>query len=557
MAPARAKGETMSEITIILPDDEIRHVPEGTRVGGLFGEDRTILAASVGNLTVPLDYRLIRSAAVRPIRYADREGNEIYRRSLSFLLAAASRAAFPDSRVVIGHSLSNGYYYDLHGADVPDARTLERLEAEMRRLIEEDRPFLKRFVSVAEAIELFERAGRDDKVKLLKRNFDHDILLYSLDGFSDIPIGPLAPSTGRLARFALAPYPPGFVLRFPDKRHLERMPEAADQTRLFAVYHESKKWSQILKIQNVGELNEEIALKRFPECVQVAEALHEKKIAAIADAIVSALGRARLVFIAGPSSSGKTTFAKRLCVQLRVKGLRPIVLGIDDYFLDREKTPRDANGDYDFEVLEALRVDLLNEHLVRLLAGEEVAVPRFDFKSGLSVPEARRLRIEEDQVLIVEGIHGLNDRLTPRVAPEKKFRIYVSALTQLSIDDYTRIPTTDTRMIRRIVRDHHFRGYSACATIRRWPSVTRGEARHIFPFQERADVVFNTALIYELAVLKAYARRALEEVPPDQPEFAEARRMLTFLHLFTEVDPRPVPPTSILREFIGDSSFEY
>jgi uridine kinase len=547
----------MSELTIILPNGEIRHVPEGTRVGELFDEDRTILAASVGNLTVPLDYRLIRSAAVRPIRYADREGNEIYRRSLSFLLAAASKVAFPDSRVVIGHSLSNGYYYDLYGADIPDPRTLERLETEMRRFIEEDRPFLKRFVSVAEAIEVFERAGREEKVQLLKRNFDHDILLYSLDGFSDIPIGPLVPSTGRLSRFSLVPYPPGFVLRFPDKRQVERMPEAADQTRLFAVYHESKKWSQILKIQNVGELNEVIAQKRFPECVQVAEALHEKKIAAIADAIVSSLDRARLVFIAGPSSSGKTTFAKRLCVQLRVQGLRPIVLGLDDYFLDREKTPRGANGDYDFEVLEALQIDLFNDHLVRLLAGEEVGVPRFDFKSGLSIPEARRIRIEEDQVLIVEGIHGLNDRLTPRIAPEKKFRIYVSALTQLSIDDYTRIPTTDTRMIRRIVRDHHFRGYSACETIRRWPSVTRGEARHIFPFQERADVIFNTALIYELAVLKAYARRALEEAPPDQPEFAEARRMLAFLHLFTEVEPRPVPPTSILREFIGDSSFEY
>lgn len=545
------------DLTIDLPNGSKRAVPPGTRVGDVLGDDGEILAASVDNLVVSFHYRLLRSAKVSPLKYGSREGTEVYRRTLSFILSAAAKKVFTKSHVVIGHSLEGGYYFDVEGEEELGGMKLKALEERMRALIAGDHDLSRTYVSVKEAMNMFASLGRQDKVTLLKRNYLHDIAVYGLDDFYDFPVGPLAPKTGRLGRFALSLYPPGFVLRFPDKKNIAKMPPASDQTRLFAVYHESKKWSQILHIANVGELNETIAKKKFPECVQVAEALHEKKIASIADQISANFRKTRIVFIAGPSSSGKTTFAKRLGVQLRVNGVRPVAIGMDDYFVDRDKTPKDDRGEFDFEALDALNVELFNEHLVRLLDGKEVTCPRYDFKSGLSMPDGHTLKLANDQVLIVEGIHGLNDRLTPRIARDRKFLIYVSALTQLTIDDHNRIPTTDTRLIRRVVRDRAFRGYLALDTLRRWPSVIRGESRNIFPYQEGADVIFNTALLYELAVLKSYARRSLEEVPPDQPEFAEARRMLDFLHLFTEVDAAAVPPTSILREFIGGSSFQY
>lgn len=551
------KGNTSMDLSITLLDNTVRSVPWGTSVRDLLGDDGEILAASVDNLTVAVDQLLLRSCTLKPVHYHMKEGGEIYRRTLSFILSAAARKLFPGSQVIIGHSLQGGYYYDMEGPDVLNGVNMARLEQEMRAIIAANVPLVQRYMSVREAIDLFERLERDDKVTLLHRNYDQDIPIYELNGFYDIPLGPLAPSTGRVSKFALSLYPPGFVLRFPDKRNVNRMTAAADQTRLFAVYHESKKWSQILGVRNVGDLNEIIALGKFHECVQIAEALHEKRIASIADEIGRNMGQKRLIFIAGPSSSGKTTFAKRLSVQLRVNGLRPIAIGLDDYFVDRDKTPRDARGEFDFEALGALNIDLFNDHLLKLLKGEEIHVPRYDFKLGKSVPGEHHIHLEEDQVLVVEGIHGLNPALTPRVPLEQKFRVYVSALTQLTIDNYNRIPTTDTRLVRRIVRDYAFRGYSALQTIHRWPSVIRGEARNIFPFQEEADVIFNTALLYELSVLKAYARRALEQVPPDQPEFAEARRILEFLHLFVEGEVTVVPPTSLLREFFGGSSFVY
>lgn len=546
----------MSDLEMQMPDDVIVKVPVGTMVGELF-KDPDILAVSVDNLVVSVYYRLVRSAQIRPLMYGVKEANEVYRRTLSFVLHVAVRKLFPNSRFVIGHSLEGGHYYDVYGEDTVDGTMLFKIEEEMKRLIAADLAPSRRTVSVREALVMFKALNRMDKVKLLLRNYYHDIMIYELDGYSDIPFGPLAPTTGSIKHFSLSLYSPGFVLRFPDKKNILKMPPAVDQTRLFAVYHESKKWSRILQTSNVGDLNETVAKGRFHECVQVAEALHEKKIASIADKIGANLDNARLIFIAGPSSSGKTTFAKRLGIQLRVNGVHPVFISMDDYFVDREKTPRDAAGDYDFEALEALNVELFNEHLLRLPEGEEVTSPRYDFKSGKSLADGHTLKLRNDQVLIIEGIHGLNDLLTVKIPRGKKFKIYVSALTQLTIDDHNRIPTTDTRLIRRVVRDHQFRGYSAMDTIRRWPSVIRGEARNIFPFQEEADVIFNTALLYELAVLKPRARKAFEEVPPDQPEFAEARRILEFLHLFIEGDPRDVPPTSILREFIGGSSFVY
>lgn len=545
-------------ITVTFPRGGQIEVEEGTPVRTVIEDDGKILAASVDFLTVDLGYRLLRDCSVLPLTYDYKEGREVYRRTLSFILAAAVSRVCPGHLLKIGHSLAGGYYYDLEGIEEVSPKLLSKIEEEMKKLIQAARPIQKHFVSAARAMEIFSERGREDKVLLLKRNLRHDIGVYELDGFFDIPIGPLAPDTGRTPFFRLVPYNLGFVLRFPDKKDITKMTAPSEQTRLFAVYHESKKWSSILGISTVGDINEVIAEGNFAECVQVAEGLHEKRIAAIADQIVESHRRgAPLVFIAGPSSSGKTTFAKRLSVQLRVNGLRPLALGLDDYFVDREKTPRDERGEFDFESLYALDIERFNDDLLALLDGRTVTPPRFDFKSGLSVPGERSLRLEKDQVLIVEGIHGLNDALTPRIPGERKFKIYVSALTQLTIDFHNRIPTTDTRMIRRIVRDRKFRGYSAAETIRRWPSVIRGESRNIFPFQESADVIFNTALLYELAVLRPYARRALEEVPPDQPEFAEARRILEFIQLFLEGDERVVPPTSLLREFIGGSSFKY
>jgi len=544
-------------IKVKLPDGSERAALSGSPLGDLLSSDPEVLGAMVDHLVVGLDYRLVRSANVIPLRYADKEGNEIYRRTLSFILAAAAMKVFPGERVVIGHSLANGYYYEVDDRYTISDVDLNRLELRMRELINADIKLNKYFVSVEDAIKRFSDLGRKEKVNLLKRNYEHDISFYEIDGFIDIPFGPLAPSTSRVGKFELVTYQQGFVLRFPDKRDITRMPIASDQTRLFAVYHESKKWSQILGIQNVGDLNEVIAKKQFRECVQVAEALHEKKLASIADMITERIDKSRLIFIAGPSSSGKTTFAKRLGVHLRVNGIRPISIGMDDYFVNRDETPKDDKGEFDFESLKALKVELFNEHILRLLAGEEVTIPRFDFKLGIGFLDGAKIKLEKNQVLIVEGIHGLNPSLTPRIPLKNKFRIYISALTQLTIDDCNRIPTTDTRLIRRIVRDHQFRGYSACETLKRWPLVIRGEKRNIFPYQEEADVIFNTALLYELAVLKPCARRALEEVPPDQFQFSEAQRMLDFLHLFIEGDSRAVPPTSILREFIGGSSFSY
>lgn len=545
------------EVTATLPDGSARRICVGTPVGAVVGGD-DVLAAMIDYLTVDLDAPLVRDARVTPLRYGHSEANEVYRRTLTFLLAAAARRALPGVRLVIGHSLGGGYYYDLEAAAPADpAAAAGALAAEMRRLVEADLPIRKEFLSTAEASRRFEEAGREDKVLLLRRHFAHDIEVHSVDGYFDTTFGPLAPRTGLVPRFEIVAYPPGIVLRFPHKRDVNRMSAPADQTRLFGVYHESKMWSKVLGIENVGRLNEIVATRGFAETVQVAEALHEKRIAEIADRIASRRGTPPIVLVAGPSSSGKTTFAKRLALHLRVNGLRPVALSLDDYFVDRERTPRDEKGDYDFEALETVDVPYLNDQLTALLAGEEVLLPRYDFKSGRRSDETRPLRLEADEILILEGIHGLNDALTPRIPPDRKFKIYVSALTQLTIDDLHRIPTTETRLLRRIVRDRRYRGYPALETIRRWPSVRRGEDRHIFPFQESADAMFNTALLYELAVLKPYARRALEEVPPGEPEFAEARRMLDFLALFVEAPTDPVPPTSILREFIGGSSFHY
>jgi uridine kinase len=365
----------------------------------------------------------------------------------------------------------------------------------------------------------------------------------------------MTPRTGYLKCFGLKFYLPGFILRYPQKESPTTLPTFVEQRKLANVYYEFEHWGKVLEIEDVASLNTQINSGRTGELIRIAEALHEKKLAQLADEITKDRGRVRVILIAGPSSSGKTTFAQRLCIQLRVNGLRPIAIGTDDYFVDREHTPVDEKGEPDFEALEALDLELFNQHLIRLIQGEEVEIPIFNFQTGTREPKGEIISAKDDQPIIIEGIHGLNERLTSEIPKDRKFKIYISALTQLNVDNHNRIPTTDNRLLRRIVRDNQFRSHDAKATIRQWPSVRRGEERNIFPFQEDADAMFNSALAYELAILKRYAEPLLRAISKDDPEFPEAKRLLKFLSYILPMEDSDVPLNSILREFIGASCF--
>jgi uridine kinase len=429
-------------------------------------------------------------------------------------------------------------------------------EEKMRTIVAEDRPFTEDQMDIDEAIEVFQREGAAERVRLLKTLRVSSVPVVSIGDVHILAHGPVAPAAGGLEGFELALYNGGLILRFPGPSARKR--EVADMPRLFKVYRDTRRWNEILGVADVGQFNELCISGAVNEIVKVAEALHEKRIAEIADQVLARNG-VKLVTIAGPSSSGKTTFSKRLSIQLRVNGVRPVGLSLDDYYVDREKTPHDADGKLDFEAIEAIDLPLLNEHLDRLLKGEKVETPRYDFATGKRSGQEKwhSLQISPNDVLIVEGIHGLNERLTSSIPAVHKFRVYVSALTQLTVDNSERVFTSDSRLLRRIVRDRLFRGYRAERSIDMWPSVRRGEQQHIFPFQEQADAIFNSALVYEPAVLKTYAERFLLEVPTDSPSFVEADRLLRFLSLFVPVFPEEVPHASILREFIGGSSFAY
>jgi uridine kinase len=426
----------------------------------------------------------------------------------------------------------------------------------MRELVKKDVRIERRKIAFAHAVQRLEEEAQRDKYNLLRFRNPPKVVIYSCDGFSDLAHGPLADTTGALAHFKLIAYPPGFVIQFPER---EKAPEIAPferQPHLFHIFKEHKRWGRILGVQTVGDLNEICARHEMAEFIRIAEAFHEKNVANIADDICSR-GHVRCVLIAGPSSAGKTTFAKRLAIQLRVNGLRPATISSDDYFVDREDTPRDENGDYDFEHIETIDLKLFNDHLRRLDEGESVNLPSFNFEHGVREYRDRKLRIAEDELLIIEGIHGLNPRLTESVPAEHKVKVYISALTQLNLDYNNRISTTDNRLIRRIVRDNMFRGNPALATLKMWPSVRRGEKTWIFPFQKEADIAFNSALDYELAVLKPFVEPALAEVKPSDPQYAEARRLMDFLESFLVIPADLVPSTSILKEFTGKSSFHY
>jgi uridine kinase len=517
---------------------------------------RTIVGAVIDGKLREMTMPIRSDCTVEPISIASRDGMRIYRRSLTFLLIVAAHELFPQAMVEIDHSLPyGGYFCQITGREPLSAEELQALQARMREIVNANEPIMKARLPLAEARTIFEKQGYDDKLRLLNYRAKDYLTVYSVRGLTDYFYGYMVPSTGYLRTFALAPLSTGFVLQFPRRAHPDQLEKADRPSKLAAVFQRHAEYMRVLEVEDVGSLNQAIESKRLREVVLVAEALHERRIAEIAHAISAKRDEVRLILIAGPSSSGKTTLSKRLAVQLLAYGLRPIAIEMDNYFVDREKTPRGLDGEYDFECFDALDHALFNRQIKGLTEGHAVAMPRFDFKQGRRVTGAT-VQISHDHIVIAEGIHALNPDLLPDVPPERVYRVYVSALTQLNIDHHNRVPTSDTRLLRRIVRDARDRGHTARDTIRLWDKVRDGENRNIFPYQENADELFNSALVYEQAALKPIAEPLLRQIRPGTPEYSEAERLLAALEWFQAAPPELIPENSILREFVGGSSLK-
>lgn len=551
------------EIKITVLDFPPRYFPRLTSVAEALSQfypnplESPIIAAYVNHLATSLSYRLDIEATLIPITINSREGVNIYRRSLCFLLAFAAKRLFPTRRLIIGHSLGKGYYYEFDGCSEVAEEDLHHLKSVMQELVNQNLPIRRFHLGLLEAIDYFRKAGETDTARLLEYRSEAKVPVSACAEFLDLFHGPLVSSTKYLSVFELYKYSSGFILRYPPIETPLKLAPFEDNPLLFSIYREHKRWGKILKINCIGLLNEKISSGQSKDFIEVAEALHEKKIAEIADQISQRFSPNYLVLIAGPSSSGKTTFAKKLSIQLKVLGYQPLAISLDDYYLPRLETPRDEEGNFDFESLYALDLVRLNQDLLKLMTEGKASLPQYDFVHGIRKAEEKQITLGENAIIILEGIHGLNDELTALIKAERKFKIYVSALTQLNLDDHNRIPTTDIRLLRRIVRDNRFRGHSALATLKMWPSVRRGEDQHIFPFQNNADAAFNSSLDYELSVLKVYVEPLLKTIKPDVPEYAEAQRLLSFLNNVVPLAPTWVPAQSILREFIGESSFSY
>lgn len=510
-----------------------------------------ILAAEVDFVLSDLSTPLTKDCRVKWHDVTTEVGSKVYERSLALIMLAAAAVVFPGKQLTIEHSVAGGVYCELKlGRDVTSA-DIDRLQQTMQVIVNADHPFIRTRFAREQAVALFDQLLEPEKIRLLQQQQQPEVIVHTCNGFIDYVHGVTAPSTGCINVFELKLYPPGLLLRLPDKVSPHCLAPLVQQPQLTGVFREAEQWGEILECAYVANLNDHISQGTITDIVRIAEALHEKKIAQIADFISLNRQQTRVILIAGPSSSGKTTFAQRLGVQLRVNGVKPVPISLDDYFVDRDQTPRDDKGDPDYESLQALDLALFNQHLLALLQGDAVETPIFNFYSGKREASGRLLQVAPDQPLIIEGIHGLNDALTQAIPAANKVKIYISALTQLSIDSHNRIPTTDARLIRRLVRDSQFRGHDALTTLKIWPAVRRGEERNIFPFQEAADVMFNSALIYELAALKKYAEPLLAAVPQGVPEQAEALRLLAFLNYFYSMADQQIPLNSILREFIG------
>ncbi len=539
-APLRTPVEAF--INIAYPDSEV-----------------PFIAALVDGKLRELTHPLKRDCVIEPIDLSQSDGVRIYRRALSFMMMAAAHHLFPEAEIYVDHSLPfGGYFCEVRNHPPFTEAELQQIAAEMQRMVEADEPIRRERMPVEEALEIFRQRAEDDKVAIFRerdRKKYNYLRMYNLNGYQDYFHGYMVPSTGYLKYFKVLPWGDGFILQFPRRHQPTRLQEAQRDPQLLTVFREYGRWLRLLGTEHVGGLNQAIDEDKLRRVILVSEALHEHRIANIAHQIWQRRDTVRVVLIAGPSSSGKTTFSKRLAVQLLAYGIRPYALELDNYFVNREDTPRDEKGEYDFETLEALDVAVFNKHLQALLRGEMVQLPHFNFITGQREP-GKTVKIDTDQVIIIEGIHGLNPRLVSALPSDRTYRIFVSALTQLNLDRHNRVPTTDTRLIRRITRDARTRGYSAQDTIARWESVRRGEKRHIFPYQENADVMFNSALVYELAVLKPFAEPLLLQVDSDSRQWVEAKRLLTFLQWFKVADPTLVPENSLLREFVGGLALE-
>ena len=541
--------------------DKTVEVPMGTTLEEIFQisgmqMEYGPISARVNNKVEGMHYRPYKQKEVEFLDMRSASGSRAYTRTLFFVLCKAAHELYPTCKVTIDIPVSNGYYVDL---DLGRPVTLEdagNIRRKMQEIIQAALPIHHFETTTEEAIRMFTEMGQLSKVKLLESSGKLYTTYYEIDGYLDYYYGSLLVNTSQLYLFGLEKYYDGLLLRIPSKEHPSELGEITNQDKMFGIFKEHHRWQDIIGLRTIGDLNGAITHGYSSQLIQVSEALQEKKIGKIADEIAQRKG-IKLVLIAGPSSSGKTTTCKRLSVQLAVNGIKPIGISLDDYFLDRDKTPLDEKGEYDFEHLHALNLPLFNEQLNALFRGEEVELPRYDFPTGKSLKSGKRLKLGDDEVLVVEGIHALNPELTAQIPNEQIFRVYASALTTILLDNHNYIPTTDNRLLRRIIRDHKYRGVSAKETIHRWPSVRAGENRWIFPYQENADAMFNTAMLFELAVIKSQAEPLLQQVPENCEEHAEAYRLLKFLRYIKPIPETQIPPTSLLREFLGGSSFEY
>ena len=514
------------------------------------------VCAKVNNKVEGMNFRLYHNADVEFLDMTSGSGSRNYTRTLFFILCKAVHDLFPRSYVVIDIPVSNGYYVDINIEREVTIEDVSQIRQRMQEIIDAAMPIKRHEVPTEEAIQMFSQKGDEAKAKLLKSAGSLYTTYYQIDDYVDYYYGSLLTNTSQIYLFGLEKYYDGLLLRIPDLKNPDVLPEMTRQDKMFSIFKEQHQWQNIVGVRTVGDFNEIVEAGGGTDLINVSEALQEKKISRIADEIASRKD-VKLILLAGPSSSGKTTTCKRLSIQLVANGLKPLQISLDDYFINRVQTPLDENGEYDYEGIYALNLELINEQFNALFRGEEVELPKYDFQLGVSKPSGKKVRMKENNVLVVEGIHALNPELTAHIPEKQKYRVYVSALTTILLDDHNYIPTTDNRLLRRIIRDYKYRGVDARDSIHRWPSVRSGENKWIFPFQENADAVFNSAMLFELAVIKQQAEPLLEQVPENCEEYSEAYRLRKFLKYIRPIPNKDIPPTSLLREFLGGSSFRY